>query len=401
MRDLRYRYHARLKPFRAPAPSVEQLVLKHLSIGWHLSRSVDNPDGPPREMRLVDCNDACLAIFGMRREDILGQTHREIWPYADPFWLECHLQVARTGQPLHFERGSIFQQRYWDCQMYSPAPGLVAVFFREIGAQVSADHAIRALNRALGERAMELEGTIQDLEAFTQTVAHDLYAPIRHIGGFAGMLERRLGSSLDPQGQHYLDTIRRSTETMGLLMDRLLELARSGRAPLRRQEMALGDLVARAWDDLAPEREDRCIQWQLDPLPHASGDPVLLLTVLTNLLGNALKFTRPRAEAHLHVGGAETREDVVLFVRDNGLGFDPAEAHRLFQVFQRLHPDAGIRGTGLGLATVQRIVQRHGGRVWAEGAVGAGATFFLALPRDTGTPEAEARGGTGPPAGNG
>jgi len=358
-----------------------QLLLASLNVGWHWSEIIAGPDGVPCDMRLVDCNVRCQEIFGLRREDMVGRAHHDIWPSAEPFWFDVALQVAQTGKPLHFERPSVSYPVYWDCYVFSPAYLTIAFFYQDISERVHAQQAIEALNLALAARATELESVIHELDAFTHTVSHDLRAPIRYIGSFTDLLERELDPNVSAKGRHFLDVIRQSTRNMSQLIDQLLDLSRSGRAPMREEEVRLDDLVVQAWAELAPEREGRAIQWAAAPLPVVSGDAVLLKNVLVNLLANAIKYTLPRAEARIQVGCLDTAQEVTVFVRDNGVGFDPSLGHKLFKEFQRLHPDAGIQGTGIGLATVQRIIQRHGGRVWAEGAPERGATFYFALPK--------------------
>ena len=357
-----------------------QLLLASLNVGWHWSEIIVGPDGVPCDMRMVDCNERCQELFGLRREDMVGRAHKDIWPSADPIWFDLALEVSRTGKPTRIERASVVTNAHWDCHIYSPAYMTIAVFYQDISERVRSQQAIEALNQALGARATELESVVQELDAFTHTVTHDLRAPIRYIGGFTDLLERELGPEVSNKGRHYLDILRQSTLNMSRLIDQLLDLSRSGRAPMKQEVVRLGDLVARAWADLAPDREGRRILWESTLLPVVSGDPVLLQSVLVNLLSNAIKYTLPRAEARIQVGCLEREGEVTVFVRDNGVGFDPKLSHKLFKVFQRLHPDLRIQGTGIGLATVQRIIQRHGGRVWAEGVPEWGATFFFALP---------------------
>ena len=224
-----------------------------------------------------------------------------------------------------------------------------------------------------------------ELEAFSYSVSHDLRAPLRHISGFAQMLERHLDQSLDGKARHYLHTIAESARQMGVLIDELLAFSRIGRTELRHQRVPLESVVSGVLQTLAPDITDRNIDWQIGPLPEIDGDPLLLRQVFVNLLNNAVKYTRRKEQARIEVGTVTNGDDdVIVSVKDNGAGFDPKYANKLFGVFQRLHTTAEFEGNGVGLATVRRIVSRHGGRVWGEGELGVGASFFISLPRHHG-----------------
>lgn len=230
------------------------------------------------------------------------------------------------------------------------------------------------------QRTAELAAANKDLEAFGYTVSHDLRAPLRHITGFIQLLCADAGERLDAQCHEHVKIITDSAQRMGRLIDDLLALSRLGRAAMAERPVQLERLVEEARRELAPETCDRAIEWRIGPLPEVRGDPTLLRNALTNLLANAIKYSRQRELAVIEVG-AETRGgEAVCFVRDNGAGFDMRFAGKLFGVFQRLHPAEQFEGTGIGLASVRRIIERHGGRVWAEGAVDRGATFYFALP---------------------
>ena len=240
----------------------------------------------------------------------------------------------------------------------------------------------RVLNLELQKRSDELQATNKELEAFAYSVSHDLRAPLRHMAGFAELLQRNSGALLDDKGRRHLGMIMESAQRMGRLIDELLAFSRIGRAETHQTMVNLEQLVREALSETAPEAEGRNIVWRVGKLPLCYGDRSMLRLVMVNLIANAVKFTRTRPQPEIEIGSTSHDPDqVIVFVKDNGVGFNMKYLNKLFGVFQRLHPQEAFEGTGIGLATVQRIVHRHGGRVWAEGAVDQGATFYFSLPK--------------------
>jgi signal transduction histidine kinase len=245
------------------------------------------------------------------------------------------------------------------------------------------------LEKRVEERTSELHGANEqllssnrELEAFSYSVSHDLRAPLRNIRGFASLLERRAESVLDSESKRFLDIVSGESTRLADLIDSLLAFSRLNRAELKKQDLDLRPLIEAVRTDLEEETDGRHVEWIIGRLPKVHGDPTLIRQVLTNLISNALKFSRTRDPAVITIdspNGTAKHGEIVFFVRDNGVGFDPTYAEKLFGVFQRLHSGKEFEGSGIGLATVKRIITRHGGRIWAEGAPDSGATVYFTL----------------------
>lgn len=237
------------------------------------------------------------------------------------------------------------------------------------------------LGRQEREARKEIEKLKRELEDFSYSVSHDLRAPLRHINGFVELLAETAGDGLDPRCRRYLHTIAAAARKMNRLIDDLLVLSRLGRVEMMPGDVNLSEVVREIAERLKPAIGDREVRWKIGSLPVVRTDPTLIRTVFTDLLENALKYTRGRNPAEIEIDSIEEDTKVVVFVRDNGVGFDMDYAGKLFGVFQRLHRADEFEGTGIGLARVKRIVFRHGGAVWATGKVDEGATFYLSLPQ--------------------
>lgn len=253
---------------------------------------------------------------------------------------------------------------------------------REDELKVAAEQSernLRQLNDRLTISNQRLAAANADLEAFSYSVAHDLRSPIRQIAGFSKILHEEYGAQLPADALRYLDKVERGAQHMGRLVDDLLHLAHVGRQILSLQIMPLNSILAAALEILRPDCFDRQIEWRIDKLYNVACDQGLITQVFVNLLSNALKYTRSRCPAVIEVGQIEMEGEHVVFVRDNGVGFDMQYADKLFGTFQRLHSTSEFEGTGIGLATVKRIISKHSGQVWAQAEVGRGATFFFHL----------------------
>jgi PAS domain S-box-containing protein len=276
---------------------------------------------------------------------------------------------AHVCQPVYDDTGKYLGQRASN---------------RDITERKLAEAEIHRLNMELElrvvERTSQLEAANKELEAFCYSVSHDLRAPLRHIDGYVDLLVSRCRDGLSDKGLHYVDTIASSARQMGTLIDDLLQFSRTGRSEMHKESMDM-NLVLK--DALTPVQEGaagRNIEWAIAGLPSVRGDYALLRQVWANLLGNAVKYTRSREAARIEIGAREENGELVFVITDNGVGFDMQYVGKLFGVFQRLHSQEQFEGTGIGLATVQRIVNRHGGRVWAEGELNQGASFYFTLP---------------------
>ncbi len=261
--------------------------------------------------------------------------------------------------------------------------GQAAKLSRQSEELAGSEREIREMNAELEQRVKErtaqLEAANHELEAFTYSVSHDLRAPLRHIGGFSRILIEDFSAGMPSEAQQHLRRVEDSVHRMGKLVDELLNLARLGRAGLKLQTVVLNSVIEDVASLLQPECQGRVIDWKIEDLPPVECDPVLMKQVFQNLLANALKFTRTRERAVIDIGYRVSNGELVILVRDNGVGFNMKYKDKLFGVFQRLHRAEDFEGTGIGLATVQRIVHKHGGRVWAESEVDKGTSFFFTV----------------------
>jgi PAS domain S-box-containing protein len=302
---------------------------------------------------------------------------------------ECQaMQVLATHIPQEREwvhRGGRTYRAYVYPFADSDGSPLVLELGIDITERKQAEEEILQLNEELEQRVQrrtaQLEAANQELESFSYSVSHDLRGPLRAIDGFSRILRSDHADRLDTEGQRLLGIIRTNTRDMGQLIDDLLAFSQLGRREVKAADLDMGTLVQEVVIELQDTLGDRTVQWNLKSLPATRADRALMHQVWVNLLGNALKFTRPRESAVIEVGCRSAAHEDVYYVKDNGVGFDMQYAHKLYGVFQRLHRYEEFEGTGVGLALVQRIVQRHGGRVWAEGQVNAGACFYFSLPR--------------------
>jgi PAS domain S-box-containing protein len=334
----------------------------------------------------VNMNPASFKAWGYKPEELIGVHYSNFVVQEDR---------TRSGEAeaalLHGEILSDFENRYrhrngtevwmtWSATWSETAQLMICVG-RDISARKQVEAFAEQQKRALEKSALELAVINQELESFSYSVSHDLRAPLRHIDGFVNLLQNNMAAKLDEKNARYLTTISQAAKQMGQLIDELLSFSRMGRAEMRTAIVNLEEIVRAALLGLQSDTHNRRIVWKFGNLPQVQGDASMLKLVMTNLLSNAIKYTRQRPEAVIEVNSLNGNPDkIIVFVRDNGAGFDMKYAGKLFGVFQRLHSMSEFEGTGIGLANVRRIIHRHGGETWAEGKVDEGATFYFSLP---------------------
>ncbi len=341
------------------------------------------------DWRYLYVNEVAATQGKSTKEQLLGRTILEVYPGIENTEFFASLKRSMTDRIRHrmvnefrFPDGSTG----WFQLSLEPVPEGTFILSEDITKQRQMDEELKRYRERLEdlvkERTAQLELANKELEAFSYSVSHDLRSPLRHIDGFSELLQKTASERLDEKGRRYLSIISDSVKKMGTLIDELLVFSRMGRTEMRSSHVNMEVLVKEALIELQNEVNGRNITWTIGRFPEVVGDPSMLRLVFVNLLSNAIKYTRTRTQPRVEVGHLSDPNEHVFFVRDNGVGFDERYTDKLFGVFQRLHADTEFEGTGIGLANVRRIVNRHGGRTWAESKIDGGATFFFSLPLD-------------------
>ena len=347
--------------------------------------------GKDLEGRIMSWNHGAEQMYGYTAAEAIGKPVQIIVP---PHRLDEEAQVLRRlreGRIQHYEtvRARKNHSELYVSLTISPIKNSAGQIIgassssRDISERIRAEEQIRILNieleQRVAQRTAELNSTNQELEAFTYSVSHDLRAPLRHIDGFAQILEEENIASLSPDVKRYIGRIRLGVQNMGRLVDDLLNLSRVGRGEIKKEKIHPNEMVNEVLSEMKFETAKRNIEWQIGALPVIEGDPGLVRQVFANLISNAIKYTRPREKAVIQIDRETVNGEAAIFIRDNGVGFDMRYADKLFGVFQRLHREDQFEGTGVGLATVRRIIHLHHGRIWVEAEVDKGATFHFTM----------------------
>jgi PAS domain S-box-containing protein len=388
------RYHCRLmNPLRFLAAALQRLVDKMDPQEGRYRMLFEHSPLPMwvidiETLRFLGINAAAVELYGYSRDEFLSMSVQQVRLPEDGDSVRelvrreagevirgAFRHVKKDGREIDVEAvGHLVNWRGRSARL---------VLLNDVTERNRTQQELERLNRELEDRVRsrteQLEAANKELEAFSYSVSHDLRAPVRHIDGFVKLLERELPPSTEKTA-HYLRTIAASSQRMAALIDDLLTLSRTGRAPLEMRSVPLRPLVDEVIVDLKPDIARRRIEWRIEALPTVRGDPSLLRVVLQNLLDNAVKYTRPQRGTVIEIGSRRLEDgETAVYVRDNGVGFDMRYADRLFGVFQRLHRADEFEGTGIGLATARRVVHRHGGRIWGDGEPGRGACFYFTV----------------------
>ncbi len=334
---------------------------------------------------IVRANKQAEKLFGYSRNELFNVHHEILLPerlrkehmeHRRVYMSDPYIRPMGTGLELYGRRkdGGEFSVDIALGPLKAEEDMVVIAVIRDISELKTADDMIK-------KRTAELTDAMKELDAFTYSVAHDLRAPVRQMNGFVELLKKRIVGLPDDKIKHYADAIAAASLKMGLLIDDLLAFSRLGRTEIQKRKIEFNALVKEVVQDIQDEVKGRDIKWAIDELPEVYGDHGLLRLVFVNLISNAVKFTNTRPRAEIKIGCINEVDKFICSIKDNGVGFDMKYVNKLFGVFQRLHAQNEFEGTGIGLANVRRIISRHGGRIWAEGSVGQGATFYFTIPK--------------------
>ncbi|WP_438444818.1 sensor histidine kinase [Gorillibacterium sp. sgz5001074] len=360
-----------------------RLLFDRMLNGFVIAEPIFGDGGELVDVRFISANPAVIKQSGPDTPDLTGMTFSQAFPQEE-LHLDIYRRLLESDGPLCFELHETSKDNYYVVHAFKISDNLYGAMFENITRYKRAEGEIRRLNQDLeaqvDERTRELQEALKELEAFTYAVSHDLKAPLRAIEGYTTILQEDYGASMETDAREMMLHIRRSCGDMIGLIDRLLQYSTAARAELCMEPTDLGGMFDSVFRELSLLYPNRRIRFQLDSgMPVVYGDKMMLRAVVVNLLSNALKYTQYRLQTVIEVGYRQSEGEIIFFVRDNGVGFDPKEADQLFSLFRRLHSPVEFEGHGIGLVTVKAILQKHGGRVWIEGARDAGATVYFTV----------------------
>ncbi|HOT75248.1 MAG TPA: ATP-binding protein, partial [Candidatus Wallbacteria bacterium] len=361
-----------------------RLLFKNMTSGFALHEIILDDNKKTCDYRFIEVNDSFEALTGAKAADIIGKTVKTIMPATEDYWIETYGKVALTGEAVRFENYSAAIGKFFEILAYSPEPGKFATIFQDITERKAIEKQILELNDCLekrvAERTAQLEASNKELEAFAYSVSHDLRAPLRAIDGFSRFLAEDYGEKLDAEGNRLIKVVRDNTQKMDQLISDLLSLSRISRSEMSMAKIDMKKMAGLIYEEILTEEKKASYEWNCPQMPQAFGDPNLIRQVWHNLISNAVKYASRSTLKKIEAGGYILDGETVYFIKDTGVGFNPDYVNKLFGVFQRLHKSEEFEGNGVGLAIVQRIIHRHGGRVWAEGKINEGAAFYFTLP---------------------
>lgn len=351
--------------------------------GFCVIEMMRDANGKAIDYRFVEINPAFEKHTGLG--NAIGVTMRQLVPNHDEHWFETYGKIADTGESLRFENSADAMQRYYDVFAFrigGDGSQRVGILFTDITIRRQSEKEINRLNDELQQRVVDLQLSNRELESFSYSVSHDLRSPLRGIDGYTRILIETYEHLLDEDGKRICGIISGEAQRMGKLLDGLLTFSRLGRQELQTSSIDMKAMANQCFRDLTHFDESKHIDFRLHEIPHVKGDSLLLRQMWANLLSNAIKFSSKKENPAIEVGATQSDGLITYFVRDNGAGFDMRYSDKLFGVFQRLHSEREFEGTGAGLAIIHRIIQRHGGRIWAESEINKGATFYVSLPNN-------------------
>jgi len=362
-------------------------LFENITQGFALHKIILNDEGFPVDYEFLAVNPAYERLTGLTSQMTIGKTVKEVIPDLEQKWIDKYGKVALTQEPTHFEDYVSALGKYYEVTAFSPEKGFFAVVVSDISERKKYEQEIQEFNLKLENkvkvRTAELELANRELESFSYSISHDLRAPLRSINGFSQIILEEHIKDLNDEVVRYFDLIRKNSAMMGDLVDDLLNFSRLGRQPLSKVKTDPATIVKDVLESMQTEIAKRNIKVEVRKLPECKADPALLKQVFINLISNAIKFTRSKVDPKIEIGymsnNQETGKTNCYYIEDNGVGFDMKFYDKLFGVFQRFHRAEEYEGTGVGLAIVERIVAKHGGKIWAESVVGRGTTFYFTL----------------------